>query len=169
MKKQKQPEVWMRGPLPNIPILLQPVAHALLQVEEDIQGILQNVKEEQLWESPAGAACIAFHIQHITGVIDRMFTYARNERLTDLQFDDLKREGKQRTGIDKKCLLKDLSERMEQALQELATTPVSELGEARYLGRKRIPTTLIGLLFHAAEHSQRHFGQLLVKEKWLNA
>lgn len=165
--EQQQPEVWMRGPLPNVPILLQPVAHALLQVEEDIQNLLQRVNEEQLWERPGGVASVAFHVQHIAGVIDRMFSYARNEKLSEIQLDYLKQEGKRQTGIDKRRLLLDLRKRVEQALQELSNTPVNELGEARYLGRQRIPTTLIGLLFHAAEHSQRHLGQLLVTVKWL--
>ena len=32
-------------------------------------------------------------------------------------------------------------------------------GEARSVGRAQLPTTVIGLLFHAAEHTQRHAGQ----------
>jgi len=39
--------------------------------------------------------------------------------------------------------------------------------EARGIGRKRIPTNVLGLLFHAAEHTQRHTGQLYVTVKML--
>jgi len=35
------------------------------------------------------------------------------------------------------------------------------------VGRKRIPSNVIGLLFHTAEHTQRHTGQLLVTVKVL--
>ncbi len=169
MTKQAKPEVWMRGPIANIPSLLQPVAHALLQVEEDIQAVLESVSEQQIWERPREIASIAFHVQHIVGVVDRMFTYARGLALSEAQFAYLKNEGKQTGGIDKDQLLRELREGMERALVELRSTDMQQLGETRYLGRQQIPTTLIGLLFHAAEHSQRHFGQLLVTEKWLNA
>lgn len=165
--QKEQREVWMRGPLPGIPDLLQPVAHALLQVEEDIQLLLNEVDEAILWERPNNVASIAFHIQHIIGVIDRMFTYGRLEALSESQFIYLKQEGKPKEGVDKSFLLKSLRQCMESALNELKTIPVTALGKTRYLGRQHVPTTLIGLLFHAAEHSQRHLGQLLVTVKWL--
>ena len=34
-----------------------------------------------LWTRPAGLASVGFHLQHIAGVIDRLFTYARGEAL----------------------------------------------------------------------------------------
>ena len=37
--------------------------------------------------------------------------------------------------------------------------------EARAVGRARLPTTVLGLLFHAAEHSQRHAGQVVTTAK----
>jgi uncharacterized damage-inducible protein DinB len=33
------------------------------------------------------------------------------------------------------------------------------------IGRKRLPTTLAGLLVHAAEHTQRHVGQAITTAK----
>jgi uncharacterized damage-inducible protein DinB len=33
------------------------------------------------------------------------------------------------------------------------------------VGRAKLPSTVLGLLFHAAEHTQRHVGQLLVTAK----
>jgi uncharacterized damage-inducible protein DinB len=38
-------------------------------------------------------------------------------------------------------------------------------GDARTVGRKRLPTTVIGLLTHIAEHTQRHVGQAIVTAK----
>jgi len=45
------------------------------------------------------------------------------------------------------------------------------LSTPREVGRKRLPTTVIGLLTHIAEHTQRHVGQAittakLVREYW---
>jgi hypothetical protein len=34
------------------------------------------------------------------------------------------------------------------------------------VGRKRLPTTVIGLLTHIAEHTQRHVGQAIGAAKW---
>jgi hypothetical protein len=39
------------------------------------------------------------------------------------------------------------------------------LTEPRTVGRKHLPTTLIGLLFHLAEHAQRHTGELIITAK----
>jgi hypothetical protein len=36
------------------------------------------------------------------------------------------------------------------------------LTHKRVMGRKLLPTTLIGLYVHAAEHTMRHIGQLSV-------
>jgi hypothetical protein len=37
----------------------------------------------------------------------------------------------------------------------------STLAEPRAVGRQRLPTTVIGLLVHIAEHTQRHVGQAI--------
>jgi hypothetical protein len=39
------------------------------------------------------------------------------------------------------------------------------LPEPREVGRKRLPTTAIGLLTHIAEHTQRHVGQAISASK----
>jgi len=52
MAKEKLPEVWLRGPVKNIPLLLQPVAHALLQAREEVNELLEDFPDELLWESP---------------------------------------------------------------------------------------------------------------------
>ena len=43
-------EVWQRGPLENIPGLLQPVAHALLQAREEFHDMMNMFPERLLWE-----------------------------------------------------------------------------------------------------------------------
>lgn len=160
-------EVWMRGPIIGIPDLLQPVAHALLQVEEDSAKYTTQLSSEQLWARPCGNASIGFHLLHIRGVIDRMFTYAAGKPLSAEQFDYLQKEGIVDRELSVATLVGNLQLQIGQALDVLSVTDPSTLTEERFLGRKQIPTTLIGLLFHAAEHAQRHVGQLLVTARCL--
>ena len=156
-------EVWQRGPVENIPGLLQPVAHALLQACEEVHDIMEGFPEKLLWEKPAGVASPAFHLQHLTGVVDRLFTYARKESLTKDQLYSLSIEGKQQeTPSTMSQLINQFNKQVDAAINELSTVNVTTLTDARGVGRKQIPTTLIGLYFHAAEHSMRHVGQLLV-------
>ena len=85
-------EVWLRGPLKGVPPLLQPVGHALLQSLEEVKGIMVGFPEELLWERPAGVASVGFHLQHLTGVLDRLFTYAKGLPLTPEQLAFLQAE-----------------------------------------------------------------------------
>lgn len=159
---QQTLEVWMRGPINGVPSILQPVAHTLLQVSEDIRHYTYGLNDHLLWEKPAGMASIGFHLQHIHGVIDRLFTYAAKQSLSEQQFVNLRNEGVKNDSITLEELLLALENKINWAVNELRETDEKQLSAIRYLGRKRIPTTLIGLLFHAAEHSQRHIGQMLV-------
>jgi uncharacterized damage-inducible protein DinB len=156
-------EVWQRGPIENIPSLLQPVAHALLQAREELHNMMSDFPEKLLWERPAGVASPAFHLQHLTGVLDRLFTYARKESLTPVQLHALKIEGdEQNTSSSMKELIEMFNKQVDVSIDELSKVNVDTLPEIRTIGKKLIPTTLIGLYVHAAEHTMRHIGQLLV-------
>lgn len=157
-----QPEFWLRGKIEGIPDLLQPVAHALLQAREDVQVYMKDFPEELLWQRPAGRASAGFHLQHLTGVLDRMLTYASGKELTEEQFAALKMEGDPSAGNNVSAFVAAFNTRVEHALQVLSSTEESSLTEFRSVGRKKLPSSVIGLLFHAAEHTQRHVGQLLV-------
>ena len=159
---ENKPEVWLRGPLPDIPDLLQPAAHALLQAKEDVQKYTLGFPEELLWEKPAGRASVGFHLQHLTGVLDRMLTYAEGKALTETQFDYLGNEGNPETNSGIRALVAAFEQKVEEALETFKKTPEVTLTEKRTVGRKKLPSTVLGLLFHAAEHCQRHVGQLLV-------
>ena len=168
MENKPKPEVWLRGPLPNMPSLLQPVAHALLQVQEEINTLDKNFLSELLWKKPAGLASVGFHMQHIAGVLDRLLTYARAESLTELQLDYLKQEGKEPFhGCTFSDLQENLNKQFSIAIQQLENTDPSTLLDTRGVGRAQIPSTHLGLLVHAAEHTTRHFGQLFVTFKIL--
>lgn len=164
------PEVWLRGPLPQVPALLQPVAHALLQAREEINALMADADESLLWQKPAGLASPGFHLQHLTGVLDRLFTYAKGCMLTPEQLDDLNKEGKpiSESGMIG-LLLFNFNGQVDQALDQLKTENPEMLTEVRGVGRAQTPSTVIGLYTHAAEHTMRHVGQLLVTVKVLQA
>lgn len=162
MITQNEPEYWQRGPVAGIPPLLQPVAHALLQALSEVNLMMTGFPDKLLWERPAGMASPAFHLQHLSGVIDRLFTYAKAQSLSNEQLTYLANEGKQLSEITVTKLVQAFSDTVTDALSQLKITPEDSLTETRGIGRKQIPTTVLGLLFHAAEHAQRHVGQLLV-------
>ncbi|MBS1746201.1 MAG: DinB family protein [Bacteroidetes bacterium] len=163
-----QTEFWLSGPQPGIPTLLQPVAHAILQSEAEINDALNNFPDTALWERPSGVASVAFHLQHIAGVQDRLFSYALGATLSSDQFEYLKKEGTPDDNITVGKLLQHLHHQTEKSIQQLKNTDEKSLTEVRYVGRKKIATTLMGILFHAAEHTMRHTGQLLVTAKIIN-
>ena len=163
-----QPEIWLRGPLPGIPALLQPAAHAVSQAREDLKTALANFSDAHLWDRPAGVAAVGFHLQHIAGVQDRMLTYARGEALSDAQFTALKQEGHPTAGQASVAeLLTRLSAQTDRTVAFLSQTDPTTLPDFRFVGRAGLPSTVGGLLFHAAEHSMRHVGQCLVTAKLL--
>jgi uncharacterized damage-inducible protein DinB len=154
-------EVWLRGPLPDVPPLLQPVAHSLLQSREEVVAALAGLTNEQIWAEPSGAASIGFHVRHAAGSLDRLFTYARGEQLSAAQHAALSTESQPDLGPNVGArLVAAFEEAVEQAMAQLKSTSEAALLGPRGVGRKQLPTTVIGLLFHAAEHTQRHAGQI---------
>ncbi len=163
-----QPEVWLRGPVKGISPLLQPVAHALLQSREEVLRNMTDFPTELLWEKPCGVASVGFHLQHLSGVLDRLFTYAKSKPLTPDQLAYLQSEElppNQETTVQH--LMKRFDEQVEIALAQLLETSDEQLLNPVGVGRKQLPSTVLGLLFHAAEHTQRHTGQLLVTSRIL--
>jgi len=156
-------EVWQRGPLPEITPLLQPVAHALLQAREELELYLADFSDELLWIRPAGLASVSFHMQHLSGVLDRVFTYARASGLNEEQFKQLADEDQLFISeLSTANLLARFSAQVDLAMAQLQITDPDTLTEYRGVGRAGLPSTVIGLLVHAAEHTMRHVGQLMV-------
>ena len=121
-----------------------------------------------LWERPAGVASPGFHLQHLTGVLDRLFTYAKGEALSAEQLAYLKAEGQGGVGKTSVAeLLKAFHLKVEESIRFLKSLDEKTLTESRSVGRAKLPSTVLGLLFHSAEHTMRHTGQLLVTVKLL--
>ena len=155
-------EVWMRGPIAGLIPLLQPVAHAILQAREEVNLMMIDFPDALIWERPSGVASVAFHLQHLSGVVDRIFTYANNQILNEDQLEQLALESDSTQYLTVKGLLTRFNNQVNKALTQLKNTEERTLLEFRGVGRKQIPSNQLGLLFHAAEHTQRHVGQLLV-------
>jgi hypothetical protein len=155
-------EWWQRGPVDGIPAALQPIAHILLQVRESVGDMVAPLTEQQWNARPAGIASAAFHVRHIAGVIDRLFTYARGNALSPEQFAAIQVEGQELPAADVAAVLGALSERVDAAVAELRKIDIATLGHFRGVGRAKLPSTVIGCLVHGAEHAMRHVGQLSV-------
>ena len=158
MPASSAPEVWMRGPLPEYAPTLMPIAHALLQARDEVARVAMGATEVELWQRPGGAASAGYHLQHLAGSLDRLLTYARGESLSEAQFAALAKEDA--PGVSAPALVSTVVEQINRALDQVRLTPVEQLEQAREVGRARLPSTVLGLLFHAAEHTARHVGQL---------
>ncbi|MFL6262941.1 MAG: DinB family protein [Thermoanaerobaculia bacterium] len=156
----------MRGPVPDIPPLLQPVAHALLQCLEEVRAVAGPLPADHLWARPGGAASVGFHLRHATGSLDRLLTYAWGEGLSEEQRAYLAAEGEPGSPPAPAAGLVEAFERqVGRALGQLRRTDETTLLEPRGVGRLQLPSTVLGLLFHAAEHTQRHVGQIVTTAK----
>jgi len=162
MERPSIPEVWLRGPIEGIQPLLQPAAHTLVQVGEDVLPIVENLAPARVWARPGNAASIGFHLAHLPGSLDRLLTYSRGESLTSEQLVALAAE---RTVDQDRAELSFLLARfrtgLDAAMTYLRAVPAGSLLQPREVGRKRLPSTTLGLIFHAAEHSARHAGQIV--------
>jgi hypothetical protein len=166
MMTEMRPEPWLRGPMPGIPPLLQPPAHALVMALEDVNAALRGITVAQLWQRPGGAASVGFHLMHLAGSTDRLLTYARGESLSATQvaaLNDERELGEPIATLD--ALLARWGEVVQNALRQIAGTPEASLLDHRAVGRAGLPSTVIGLIFHAAEHAQRHVGQIVTTTK----
>jgi uncharacterized damage-inducible protein DinB len=88
-----------------------------------------------------------------------LLTYAEGQSLTAEQLAALNSE------LDPGAKQSELFSEVEQALKDSAARirafQVSDLEQARSVGKRRMPTTVAGLLVHVADHTQRHVGQAI--------
>ncbi len=159
------PEFWLRGPLPGIAPLLQPAAHALRQAADDIARAVRTptpLDDAALWARPGGAASVGFHLRHVVGSIDRLLTYARDAQLDDAQRAALAAEtAPPRPDETADALVAHAVAAIDGAVRTIAATDAHTLLAPRAVGRARLPSTVHGLLFHVAEHTMRHTGQIV--------
>jgi hypothetical protein len=158
-------EIWLTGPIEGVAPVLQPAAHALIQAREEIAAYAATASVEDLWRSRGAGATAGFHALHLAGALDRLFTYARGETLTDAQKAAAKAEAVPHPDLDGAALVKVVNEAVERALAQLRATDPATVLDFRGVGRAGLPSTVLGCLFHGAEHSARHAGQFITALK----
>jgi uncharacterized damage-inducible protein DinB len=150
--------------------MLMPAAHALVQASEDLAGAASGLAVAELWAKPSGAASVGFHLKHICGSLDRMLTYARGRPLNPEQMRVLAGEGQPGDPpADAATLMAAVRHAIADTLEGLRNTTAEDLLTVRTVGRQALPTNVIGLLFHFAEHTQRHTGQVITTAKIVRA
>jgi uncharacterized damage-inducible protein DinB len=156
-------EPWMRGPLPGVDPLVMPLFFSFTQVREDLARHTAGVTTDQLWQRVGALPSLGFHLRHIAGSVDRLATYLMNEQLTPEQLVFLKEE--MTPGATLGELLTAIDETLRATESRLRSIDPATIHDPRYIGRKRLPTTVLGLLVHIAEHTQRHLGQAITTTK----
>jgi uncharacterized damage-inducible protein DinB len=154
----RAPEPWLRGPLEDIHPAAMPVFFSFAQVREDLGHHLKGLTTEQIWQSFANAS-IGFHLRHMAGSVDRLTTYLKGEQLSPGQLRALGEEHTPGASLD--TLLAGINQSLSETEAYLKIFDPKTLYDARAVGRQALPTTVIGLLVHLAEHTQRHLGQAI--------
>lgn len=167
MAVAQQPEPWLRGTLSGVPAVARGVLHALQLAHEDVSHWCESLSEEELHARPFDLPPIAFHLRHIARSLDRLLAYAEGHQLTSEQIAALKSE--MTPGISREVLFVEFSQGLELAAQRVRALAASDPEQARAVGKKRLPTTIGGLLVHVADHTQRHVGQIITTAKILLA
>lgn len=155
-----QPEAWLLGKVEGFPDAVMPVVHALVQAQQELSALQEDISPEECRLTPGGVASIGFHVAHIAGSLDRLFTYARGEQLGPDQLSYLRVEADGDLDLSRVRLFAAALDRIDVCLDTLREIPVDSLYDSREVGRNKLPSSVIGLLFHAAEHTTMHVGQI---------
>ncbi len=160
-------EPWLRGAVPGVDPLVLPLLYSFQQAREDLAKFTEDLTTEQLWERPYGLNPVGREIRHIGGSVNRLCTYLEGRQITDQQMQELKSEFD--PGASREELLRQMEERLSRAEAVVRSIDPKTLKDPRAVGRKQLPTTVIGLIVHIAEHTQRHTGQAISAAKLVRA
>ncbi len=159
----EQPEPWLSGEVPGVHPVLAPVLFALQQAREDLTKHTDGLSAEQIWHEPHGLGSLGFHLRHVAGSVDRLLAYLLGSELTQAQMFALRAE--KAPGAERAELLTALNRSLDHAETAIQSADPATFADPRYVGRKRLPTTVIGIIVHIAEHTQRHVGQAISAAK----
>jgi len=163
MTEARSPEAWLRGPIEGVPAHLMPVFHSFAMVREDLAHYSEGLTTDDVWRRTGALPALGFHLRHIAHSVDRLVTYLCGEQLSEAQIATLKQEAD--PGATLAELLADIDASLRDAERRIRTIGAGALQEPRYIGKKRLPSTVLGLLVHIAEHTQRHLGQAITTAK----
>ena len=156
-------EPWLSGTLTDVPAIPRQILHALELAAEDIELWCASLSDSEMELRPFGTAPVGFHLRHIARSLDRLLTYVEGEQLSPAQLSSLSSELV--APPDKEAVLTEVQEAIASATNRVRQIRPDSFEEQRYVGRKRLPTTVGGLLVHCAEHTQRHVGQAVTTAK----
>jgi uncharacterized damage-inducible protein DinB len=161
------PEPWLRGTLTDLAAVPRAVLHALELAGEDLHKWCGSLTDTELNARPVGLPPVAFHFRHIARSLDRLLTYAEGRALTPEQLASLQNEGQ--PDANREALFAELTSSLTQSAERVRAIAAADLEQSRSVGKKRLPTTVGGLLVHIADHTQRHVGQAVTTAKILLA
>jgi uncharacterized damage-inducible protein DinB len=167
----------MRGTHAELDVLRRAVVHALELAEEDVERSCGGLGDEAMFARPGGlhpteqthsagtpgVAPVAFHLRHMARSLDRLLTYAEGRMLDEAQMEALKTELE--GGGSAAEVMREFREGIARASERVREFAAESYEEARGVGRKRLLTTVGGLLIHCAEHTARHVGQAVTTAK----
>jgi hypothetical protein len=133
--------------------------YGLQQTREDLARYTAGLTAGQVWARPHGLAPLGFHLRHIAGSVDRLTAYLEGRPLDAAQMGALAEEMEPGASLEE--LLADVDRVLLRAAEAIRAIDPATFAEPRWVGRKRLPTTVIGLVVHIAEHTQRHLGQAI--------
>lgn len=145
--------------MPQVNPLVAPLLYGFQQTREDLARHTAGLTVSQVWARPHGLAPLGFHLRHIAGSVDRLTAYLEGRPLDASQMAALAAE--MDPGASLQELLSAVDPVLRRAGEIIRAIDIATLAEPRWVGRKRLPTTVMGLLVHIAEHTQRHLGQAI--------
>jgi uncharacterized damage-inducible protein DinB len=156
-------EPWLRGTLIDLPVLQRAVLHSLQMAQEDTAKWCGGLDDGEIHARPFGLPSVAFQLRHIARSLDRFCCYAEGVPLNEQQLaalaSEMENDGSRESVFSElEASLENTRRRLDVIARLPPDTPIA-------IGRKHLPTTLAGLLVHAAEHTQRHVGQAITTTK----
>ena len=155
---EPRPEPWMRDTHWDLDPVRRAIVHALELAGEDAERWCGRLNDEQIFARPSGLPPVAFHLRHMARSLDRLLTYAEAGVLDERQLAMLHTE---MAPAPAEGILREFQNGLTLARSRVVAFPPESYQEPRGIGRKRLPTTVGGLLIHCAEHTQRHAGQMV--------
>jgi len=143
--------------------MVAPTVHAYMQAREDLAQWTNGLSDAQIWSRPHGLAPVGFQLRHIAGSVDRLTSYLRGEQLSSEQIEAAR--GEMEPGAGRVELLEMAARSLQESERVIRELDPATLTAARAVGRKQLPTTVMGLVVHLAEHTQRHVGELIITSK----
>lgn len=155
-------EPWLRGTRTEIDAVRRGVLHALELAAEDVARWCDPLDGKEIETHPLELPSVGFQLRHIARSLDRLLTYAEGQQLSERQLKSLRTE---EDFVDREATLMEFAEAIEVSVKRVLDISPTSYEEQRSVGRRKLPTTVGGLLVHIADHTQRHVGQAITMAK----